>query len=1231
MIRVYRDIFIKKMKSLSERLMDKYVRTKNKGSYDDLSPLSDIEAVDSKRNYREALDFAFDNNNITNFSITGPYGSGKSSLIRSYIDYKGIAKDNFMIITLATFVNKSDKIEQPINEIESSILEQIVYNKEEDSHNYSKLNRINAPQRGKLLKNFFGACFLILTIIPIFSDGFSSILTEVIDMLFQGFGGSFDGVFSIDNVIIRSIVLGIIIVIDAVIFFTLFRKLRFISKVTFSFDKTKFELCSNSGNSLLDKHIDEIYNFFKHNKYRIVVFEDLDRYNNIDIFERLKRINRLINSSRLFSDKNDQVKFLYTVGDHLFENDKYKERTKFFDFVIPLVPVINTRNSFYELNEKFSSYSIEQKPDKKLLKDVSFYIDDMRTLKNIVNEYKTYYNLLISKDDKYFANKVFAIICFKNRYPSEFVLFQKNEGKLIELILKIDELKSQSIQRLDLLIQEIEQDIINASDELAMTKMQIDDIFRMHLYRMAPTGNIIARQGNTNIKSVNNRNQLMIEDDIAEFFSGDSIYVNGRPIDFKNANTLGGTSITYEKRIKYIELKNEEKLSQSKYELNELRNKKRLVTYQNWSEIIRENSDDAIIVDFQSEYRMVYYFIYNGFIEKDYIRYLGFFKEGHMTNHDTEFISSLRIMQDIKPSFKIDNPDEIVEELVTGDFTDVRIMNYYLIQYLLNNEDERIDLVLDSRKSDMNFMVAFINEYLDWCFNDGFIDNTVHTLIQLAYQKYENIWKYMVDNESVIEIKTHHIIDFFFGSLVAKEGLIKNVNHNVIHMVRYLQNTRSIANILNYCNARDIIRLINLYSGERTFAFKDLIVFKVKKVDIDELFDYVVERNLYNFNSANIIHLLNRKYDKNQSEYSFAELFAAIQEEDFDCLKLNLENNKKIFLDEYLVDFLNDSEMPSEAFIYLLEVISTGVQEKEKIVTLVNSNVKIRDLNEVNVDLYRQLMQSNHVESTFENVYLYLDLIGYDEALEQFIFQSAEELLATEIGLDEGRKYFIMILNSSRNKRIIEFLKKRIEDLKLMLFEFSSDISHLITLLEYDFNFVVDENSEEVLDNNKELLHQYLRHYYHGNLYAEMNLFISPEISSDLFQSEIIGFDEFYNLSMWQLNHYEGIESYLMEASSKLDNSKFKMVLNKLESKEVQLEYLHEYITQNKYSKGFLLDTLSQIDDSYEKFTTKSHFVVEYSFNLKKILEEIVDDIITSFSEKNNGKLHIYMNRKKLG
>ena len=57
-----------------------------------------------------------------------------------------------------------------------------------------------------------------------------------------------------------------------------------------------------------------------------------------EIFTKLRELNNLINGSKQI---NRKVVFLYAIKDDMFQD---KERTKFFDFIIPVIPVINSSN-----------------------------------------------------------------------------------------------------------------------------------------------------------------------------------------------------------------------------------------------------------------------------------------------------------------------------------------------------------------------------------------------------------------------------------------------------------------------------------------------------------------------------------------------------------------------------------------------------------------------------------------------------------------------------------------------------------------------------------------------------------------------------------------------------------------------------------------------------------------------------------------------------------------------
>lgn len=70
-----------------------------------------------------------------------------------------------------------------------------------------------------------------------------------------------------------------------------------------------------------------------------MIIEDLDRFGTSKIFLKLRELNQLINESKIVGRN---VVFLYAVKDDIFINE---ERTKFFDYITTVIPVINPSNS----------------------------------------------------------------------------------------------------------------------------------------------------------------------------------------------------------------------------------------------------------------------------------------------------------------------------------------------------------------------------------------------------------------------------------------------------------------------------------------------------------------------------------------------------------------------------------------------------------------------------------------------------------------------------------------------------------------------------------------------------------------------------------------------------------------------------------------------------------------------------------------------------------------------
>ncbi|MCL4637737.1 MAG: hypothetical protein M5Z89_02010 [Olivibacter sp.] len=117
------------------------------------------------------------------------------------------------------------------------------------------------------------------------------------------------------------------------------------------------------------------------------------------------------------------------MRDDIFAKD-YRDRTKFFDLIIPIVPIISSSNSKDKFKFLLTKDAIEIcELDELFIEEASQHIQDMRLLKNIVNEFLVHWRLLRS-NYHYDGNELLAAIIYKNLEPKDFAAFHENKGYL---------------------------------------------------------------------------------------------------------------------------------------------------------------------------------------------------------------------------------------------------------------------------------------------------------------------------------------------------------------------------------------------------------------------------------------------------------------------------------------------------------------------------------------------------------------------------------------------------------------------------------------------------------------------------------------------------------------------------------------------------------------------------------------------------------------------------------
>ena len=407
----------------------------------------------------KAMDFALNKkqSRILNIAIMGPFGSGKSSFWLSYKKRKKREKnlpftqEELLEVSFAKFTERSegcsnddssndsnairvnnydvscmDDKEKEEFDVERGVLQQILFSVESDeipkAHVQKKYNNPTWLNVGLAL------CFILIYLlysieyinpiegyVGIVEDDFIPFLSEWTKRII---------LFSMLTLIPTSVY-----IIIAIALYKLLNRIPSfcLSRISFK----GFDVSFDEGKgSLINQNIRELIYFFEKTKKRVVVFEDIDRNKTNVIFSKLRELNRVLNNCPKFSKEDKKIKFIYMIADDVLQ--KY-ERTKFFDFIVPIVPVLNGNNATDYIMKYFVSDNVlDDKPQLSVhyLKKIQKYLDDLRLVKNCFNELRIYKKKNIEYLGKEGDEKIFSLILYKNLYPRDFQNLLRQKGLL---------------------------------------------------------------------------------------------------------------------------------------------------------------------------------------------------------------------------------------------------------------------------------------------------------------------------------------------------------------------------------------------------------------------------------------------------------------------------------------------------------------------------------------------------------------------------------------------------------------------------------------------------------------------------------------------------------------------------------------------------------------------------------------------------------------------------------
>ncbi|WP_294207689.1 hypothetical protein [uncultured Chryseobacterium sp.] len=896
-----------------------------------------LSPVDKKndpriKKYLKHIKDAIDNKDVKNLALSGVYGSGKSTIIKSFKSQ--YPETTILHISLASFNEIQDgSYDKFKDQIQLNILQQIIYSQKADKLPESRINRIseiNIWEKSNWIKV---ASFLVLFISTYLLLKFYAYqinpnnwkLSESFSWsCFALIVFSLISMFSIGKIAIEIV-----------------KNLK-VNKITLK--EAEFGN-KNENKDILNKHIDEILYFFEKIPTNIVVIEDLDRFNTTEIYRTLREVNFLLNTylENLKNESLKKVTFLYAIKDDLFLNEL--DRTKFFDLIIPAIPFVNYSNSknvlSSKLDEIFKDDEVFEKPSKEFINTVSTFITDNRTLLNIINEFIIYKEQQKIQIEELNPEKLLALIIYKNLRPNDFSRLHTRKSNIDVIFTNKNELIKEAKDDIDSKITKIENDIIRVKNDNLLGVKELNTIFLFHIKEKIANSHA---QGlivdSENPKKIAFRDIINRSFDLSELYETEIKYFQQNYPSEQSLNILLDkidATVGYNYADKYdLIINKDSKIIQFENQIKLLRRELNGIENKTLNEIFKTKdlSKDKLKVKIDKFYlgsiieekdrayndSLLIFLLENGYIDEHYREYISTFQKGGLNETDHEFkINIISKIHEPKPiDYNLADVEDIIEELPINYFQDSRILNIELIDYLIVHKavypDKLQSIFLSISEWNNKRIKQFLSVYL-------YKGNRIAEMIDELAKNWNELWSVIKSDSNFIEDDKKQILYILLDTSEDVTLISLNKNRDLSNYI-----SENIDILFDFQTDKQLNRIKEILSDNvLNVKFRQLASLPES---LKKLFNLIYENNRYEINIDNIGTFIESKCDLefdldrfNKSNLSYIydceldELINYLEKDNFNSYIDNVYSvleNEQFNEEENTVKVLNNEELSIE-------------------------------------------------------------------------------------------------------------------------------------------------------------------------------------------------------------------------------------------------------------------------------------------------------------------------------
>lgn len=769
---------------------------------------------------------------IHNIALSGVYGSGKSSILEKVVkDLEEERPHTTRTISLAPLAaqlkeqddKKNDSVSdkdkstskepsgappKPSNNssitnlIQKEIIKQLLYGTDPEKIPASHFHKMNEIGLGKQILSSLAFGMLLLFILNIYQWPYSYIQKPLTWLPIPT---------SITKILAEIVIICLLSIATFALFHYFGTRIH-LAKIDVG---TAGITLGENSDSYFDQYLDEIIYIFEKTGIRTVFFEDLDRFQDAQIFDSLRELNQILNNDPKLQhtesqhkEKNSQsstpIQFVYAIHDAIFSNQyvsadeqvNNKEslahsfsRAKFFDLIIPVVPFVSASNSYQIALKTLEDVLNANDPQMiNLLELVADAVPDKRTWINIRNEFIVYKEQLLNPKRTNLGLspvKMLAILIYKNCYLDDAIKLQNGRSRLDHIYKEIREIIQEDISALDYKNKNLKYKINEISNGRAAEEYA-SELRTDLIYLLADLNNQQAdRCQSIDINIPNNSQNTYAADDpklwddisrcketnrINIRISFHNSYYDNPSFDFsstiKTFKRIMGKSLDTDwrkdKEKNLIDEKNNTSLTIEKLRSGDWE----FITHY---EAAKPCHNQELYALLGGDNSLLNRLISHGWIGQDYMLYSTIYTDEGVTRNALNFI--LHHIDGNNPDyqFKLDNKDtkDVLRRIKNRDktiFSQRRILNIDLLHYMLSqNKDSEVvqdtNQIIEMLSPLDNETSEFVSAYLDR------LDDKANSLLDKMASRSQKLLSFLAQRETTgtdmlcqqLDVAFHHL------------------------------------------------------------------------------------------------------------------------------------------------------------------------------------------------------------------------------------------------------------------------------------------------------------------------------------------------------------------------------------------------------------------------------------------------------------------------------------------